>query len=226
MLAKVEGVEKRYLNHQALSGVNLKLEAEQVVGLLGLNGAGKTTLLKLLAGLLLPDRGQVEVLGRPPRRVRGQIVYLPEQDPWPAWATPGELARLVNALFPDFDSARFHELIAFMEVPKRPLGQMSRGQKARARLALALSRSARLYLLDEPLAGIDLISRDRILKALVREWQRQATIVLSTHEVGEAEGLFDRAIFLKEGRVVLDAEVEALRQEGKSVVETFKEVLA
>ncbi len=226
MLAKVEGVEKRYLKNQALSGVNLKLKAEQVVGLLGLNGAGKTTLLKLLAGLLLPDRGRVEVLGWPPRRVRGQLVYLPEQDPWPAWATPRDLARLMSALFPDFDHGRFHELMAFMEVPKRPLGQMSRGQKARARLAVALARKARLYLLDEPLAGIDLISRDRILKALVREWRSQATIVLSTHEVGEAEGLFDRAVFLKEGRVVLDAEVEALRQQGKSVVETFKEVLA
>ncbi len=226
MTLELKEVEKRYFKTPALAGASMRVARGQVVGLLGLNGAGKTTLLKVAAGLLLPDRGEVRLLGRPPRKARGEAVYLPEQNPWPARARPGEVARLLSGSDPRFDRKRFLELSAFLEVPKRTFAEMSRGQRARANLALALARRTPLYLLDEPLAGIDLISRDRILKAMVHEWREEAAVVLSTHEVGEAEGLFDRAVFLKAGRVVLDAEVEALRQEGKSVVETFKEVLA
>jgi len=103
---------------------------------------------------------------------------------------------------------------------------MSKGERGRLRLAMALARNAKLYLLDEPLAGIDLISREKILTSLVREWHTDETILLSTHEVAEAEGLFERAIYLRDGRLALDARAEALRERGKSVVETFKEVLA
>ncbi len=225
-MLEASNLHKRYLKTPALQGVDFSIPQGQVVGLLGLNGAGKTTLLKLVAGLLLPDRGAVRFQGEPPRKHRGRIVYLPEQNPWPEGATPAQVARLFSGTDPGFDGDRFHSLLAFLEVPARPFGQMSKGQRARANLALALARRAPLYLLDEPLAGIDLISRDRILKALVREWREEATLILSTHEVGEAEALFDRAIFLKEGRVVKDVLAEELRKEGKSVVETFKEVLA
>ncbi len=226
MLLEIQDVAKRYLRTPALMGVSLAVEPGQVVGLLGLNGAGKTTLLKVAAGLLLPDRGEVRLLGRPPRQTRGQAVYLPEQNPWPAGARPEAVARLLAGADPRFDPNRYRELAGFLEVPDRPFAQMSKGQRARANLALALARRAPLYLLDEPLAGIDLISRDRILKALVHEWREESAVVLSTHEVGEAEGIFDRAVFLKAGTVALDAAVEDLRAQGRSVVETFKEVLA
>jgi len=225
-MLEVRDLHKRYLKTPALRGVSFAVPQGQVVGLLGLNGAGKTTLLKLIAGLLLPDRGEVRFLGEPPRRQRGRIVYLPEQNPWPESATPARVAALFNGADPVFDRSRYQALVEFLEVPRRPFGQMSKGQRARANLALALARRAPLYLLDEPLAGIDLISRDRILRALVREWREDAALILSTHEVTEAEALFDRAIFLKEGQVVKDVLVEELRWEGKSVVETFKEVLA
>jgi len=222
---EVQNLYKRYLKIAALNGVNFAVPPGQVVGLLGLNGAGKTTLLKLIAGLLLPDRGEVRFLGKSPRRQRGKIIYLPEQNPWPESATPAQVAALLAGADPGFDRSRFQSLIEFLEVPRRSFAQMSKGQRARANLALALARRAPLYLLDEPLAGIDLISRDRILRALVREWREDAALILSTHEVTEAETLFDRAIFLKEGRVVKDVLVEELRREGKSVVEAFKEVL-
>jgi ABC-2 type transport system ATP-binding protein len=103
---------------------------------------------------------------------------------------------------------------------------MSKGQKARLRLAMVLAREARLYLLDEPLSGIDIISRDRILKSLIREWREDACLVLSTHEVAEAEGIFERVVLLKEGKLVLDAMAEDLRAQGKSVKDAFIEVLA
>lgn len=225
-MLEIQNVHKQYLKTPALSGVSFTVTLGQVVGLLGLNGAGKTTLLKVIAGLLLPDQGSVHLDGMPPRKQRGRIAYLPEQNPWPEQASPARVAALLAGADPAFDRGRYRELLSFLEVPDRPFGQMSRGQRARANLALTLARRAPLYLLDEPLAGIDLISRDRILKALVREWREDATLILSTHEVGEAEGLFDRAVFLKEGRIALDVSVEALRKEGKRVVETFKEVLA
>ncbi len=226
MVLELKNVAKRYLKTPALKGVSLTLAPGQVVGLLGLNGAGKTTLLKVAAGLLLPDQGEVRLLGEPPRAARGQAVYLPEHSPWPERTRPAEVARLLAGADPRFDPARYRELAGFLEVPDRPFAQMSKGQRARANLALALARRTPLYLLDEPLAGIDLISRDRILKALVHEWRAEAAVLLSTHEVSEAEGIFDRAVFLKDGRVMLDTGVEELRAQGKSVVETFKEVLA
>ena len=102
---------------------------------------------------------------------------------------------------------------------------MSKGERGRLRLAMALARDAKLYLLDEPLGGIDLLSREKILQSIVREWHTDETILLSTHEVAEAEGLFERVIYLREGRIALDATAETLREHGKSVVQTYREVL-
>lgn len=226
MLVSLEGVHKRYGGREGVEGISLALPAGQAVGLLGLNGAGKTTLLKLMAGLLWPDRGRVEVLGHPPRLARARIAYLPERDGLPAWLTPWEAARMMAGLYPDFRPRRYREVLDFLEVPGRPLKALSKGQRARLALALVLAREAPLYLLDEPLGGLDLISRDRILKALVREWREEATLVLSTHEVAEAEGLFDRVLFLREGRLLLDLGAEEVRARGLSVADLFKEVLA
>ena len=113
-----------------------------------------------------------------------------------------------------------------LEVPDRKTRAMSKGERGRLRLAMALARDAKLYLLDEPLAGIDLLSREKILGSIVREWHTDETILLSTHEVAEAERLFDRVIYLREGRLALDARPEALREAGKSVVDVFREVLS
>lgn len=226
VLARFEGVSKRYVVREGLHGFSLELPQGQAVGLLGLNGAGKTTALKLLAGLLVPTAGRVEVLGQRPREARAHIAFLAESDGLYPWLTPADGERMMKGLYPDFRPGRYKELLAFLEVPARPIKTLSKGQQGRLRLALALAREAKLYLLDEPLAGIDLISRDRILRALVQEWRAEATVVLSTHEVAEAEGIFDRAVFLKEGKLILDAQAEDLRSQGKSVVDMFKEVLA
>ncbi len=129
-------------------------------------------------------------------------------------------------LYDDFDSIRYRELLDVLEVPRRKTKAMSKGERGRLRLAMAMARDVKLYLLDEPLAGIDLLSREKILTSLVREWHTDETIFLSTHEVAEAESLFDRVLFLREGRLALDANAEALREEGKSVVATFREVLS
>jgi ABC-2 type transport system ATP-binding protein len=226
MLARLENVTKRYRTTDGVRDLTLDFPAGEIVGVLGLNGSGKSTMLKLVAGLLFPTSGTISVFGHAPRAVRGRAVFLGETDTlWP-WMTPVDAGRFMAGLYPDFDAARFDELLDALEVPRRKTKAMSKGERGRLRLAMALARSAKLYLLDEPLAGIDLISREKIMSSLVREWHTDETILLSTHEVAEAEGLFERVIYLRDGRLALDARAEALREQGKSVVQTFKEVLA
>ncbi len=225
MLAQLREVTKRYVRTEGVRDLTLDIDEGQVMGVLGLNGSGKTTMLKLMAGLLFPTKGEITVLGGPPRRNRSRLVYLGETDALYAWMTPRDGERFMGGLYKDFQPERYHELLDFLKVPQRKTRAMSKGERGRLRLAMALAREVQLYLLDEPLVGIDLISRERILKSLVREWRTGAMIVLSTHEVAEAEGLFERVVFLKQGRVALDTKAEALREQGKSVVSTFREVL-
>ena len=226
MLARLEHVTKTYNKNEGLRDLSLEFPEGEVVGMLGLNGSGKSTLLKLMAGLLCPTSGHITVFGDRPRTNRAQIVFLGESDVlWP-WMTPRDAERFMRNLYDDFDAVRFTELLEALEVPRRKTKTMSKGERGRLRLAMALARNAKLYLLDEPLAGIDLISREKILASIVQEWHTDETIVLSTHEVAEAEGLFERAIFLREGRLALDVSTESLREGGKSVVDTFKEVLS
>ncbi|WP_457637341.1 ABC transporter ATP-binding protein [Oceanithermus sp.] len=226
MLVEMKNVTRRFGKTVAVDGLSLELPPGEVVGLLGTNGAGKSTTLKLMAGLLYPDSGEVLLEGSPPRRAREKVAFLPERGQLYDWLTPKSAAGLFADLYPDFRPPRFFELLEQLEVPSRSLEQMSKGQRARFLLAATLARKVRLYLLDEPLGGVDLITRDRILAALVSEWREEATYLLSTHEVAEAEGIFDRAVFMKEGRVVLSASAEELRERGQSVAQTFREVLA
>jgi len=226
MLARLENVTKRYRTAEGVRDLTMDVPAGEIVGVLGLNGSGKSTLLKLIAGLLFPTGGSITVLDGSPRAARSRTVYLGETDTlWP-WMTSDDAERFMVGLYPDFDARRYRELLDGLQVPSRKTRAMSKGERGRLRLAMALARNAKLYLLDEPLAGIDLISRETILTSLVREWHTDETILLSTHEVAEAEGLFERVIYLRDGRLALDARAEDLRERGKSVVATFKEVLS
>jgi len=226
MLAHLEHVTKRYVKADGVLDLSLGFPAGEVVGVLGLNGSGKSTLLKLLAGLLQPTQGTVRVFGKAPRQARSQFVFLGEQDALWTWMTPRDAEKFMSGVYEDFDAARFNELLDVLDVPRRKTKAMSKGERGRLRLAMSLSRDVKLYLLDEPLAGIDLISREKILSSLVREWHTDETILLSTHEVAEAEGLFERVLLMKAGRIALDAQAEELRDEGKSVVDAFREVLS
>jgi len=225
MLATLDRVTKRYARTDGLRDMTVAFPPGEVVGVLGLNGSGKSTLLKLLAGLLFATAGKVTVFGGRPRDRRSQLVYLGENDAlWP-WMDPDRAETFMTGLYADFAPARYRELLDQLGVPRRTTKAMSKGERGRLRLAMALARNAQLYLLDEPLAGIDLLSREKILQSILREWHKDETVLLSTHEVAEAEGLFDRVLYLREGRLALDARAEDLRTEGRSVIQTFREVL-
>ena len=225
MLAHLDSVTKRYGKNEGLHDLTLGFPAGEVVGILGLNGSGKSTMLKLIAGLLFPTQGTVRLFDDAPRSSRAKVVYLGETDTLYTWMNPNDAEHFMRGLYDDFDPSRYHELLDALEVPRRKTKAMSKGERGRLRLAMALARSARLFLLDEPLAGIDLISREKILQSIVREWHTDETILLSTHEVAEAEGLFERVVFLRDGRLALDARAEELREQGRSVVQAFREVL-
>lgn len=224
MLAEMSKVTKHYGRREAVHEISLAINPGEVVGLLGPNGAGKTTSLKLLAGLLFPDSGTVQIMGVPPRQARAEVSYLPEG--LYGWMKPRDVDRFMSGLYPRFSRPRYYELLQFLEVPDARADRMSKGQEARFRLALSLALEVPLYLLDEPLSGIDLVARERILKAMVQNWRENSALVLATHEISEAEGMFDRAIFLKEGQVILDRSAEDLRAEGKSVTQAYLEVFS
>lgn len=225
----LENVEKRYLLTKALDGVSLSVDRGQVVGLLGHNGSGKTTLLKIIAGLRKPTTGQVRVFGLTPGvETKKRVAFLPEVNTYYRWMTVDDLLRFVKAFYPDLDLDKAARLKALMNLRgETKIGALSKGQQARLKLVVGLSRQAELMLLDEPLSGIDLPSRSRILESLVGEFRQEGqTIIISTHEVKEAEPIFDRVVFLREGRIVLEGEAETLRTEtGHSMEELFGEVL-
>ena len=225
MLARLDNVTKRYGKTEGLRDLSLEFPLGEVVGILGLNGSGKSTMLKLVAGLLFPTSGTVTTFGAAPRKSRASIVYLGENDALYPWMSPADAEQFMAGLYDDFDRSRYAGLLDTLEVPRRKTKQMSKGERGRLRLAMALARNAQLFLLDEPLAGIDLLSREKILQSIVREWHTSETILLTTHEVAEAEGLFERVVYLREGRLAADVNAEELREQGKSVIQTFREVL-
>ena len=221
MIAQFDGVSKVYSKQDGLRPSSFKLNEGEIIGLFGLNGSGKTTTLKLLSGLLKPDSGRIEINQLTPRDSRDQISYLGDKESFYSWMTPLKLKDFMSGLFNNFNEQRFDELMEKLEVPQKRFEQMSKGQKQRLRLVATMARDAKLYLLDEPLSGIDLVSRELIIKTLISNWQEGACMLLSTHEIKEVENLFDRGIYLKDGEIISDVKSEDLRQNDSSLSAHF-----
>lgn len=227
-ILRLMGVTKSYGRKRALDGVTIDIPRGVIFGLLGPNGSGKSTLLKIAAGLVHADAGEVRVGGlRPGLQTKQRVAYLPELDHLYGWMTIKELFRLHAAFYSDWDPERADQLLTFMglgDARSSKVDGLSKGMRARLKLVLVLSRHVPLILLDEPMSGIDPPSRVKIIQSLVSEFRAgEQTIVLSTHQVGEAEGTFDWVAFLREGRVRLAGEAEALRREhGRSIEQLFE----
>ena len=229
-LLRTKGLRKQYGSTQALAGLDLELAQGRILGLLGPNGSGKSTLLKIAAGVVHPSSGEIEVLGRRPgRQTKGQVAYLPEVDClYPEMTARATLAYFAT-FYPDWDEAKAAELLDFMAIDaKARVGSLSRGMRARLKLVVALARQAKLVLLDEPLSGIDPSSRSRIVQAIVGQYRPESgSLIISTHEVIQAESAFDEVVFLEHGTVRLAGGAEDLRaQHGKSLEALFEEVYA
>lgn len=226
-LLTCEGLTKHYGAKTALDGVDLHIGFGKIVGLLGPNGSGKTTLIKLANGLLQPDSGSIRIAGMKPGVESKAIVsYLPDADWLPGWMRVEQLVKMFGDFYKDFDPAQANEMLANLELsPKDVLKTLSKGNREKVQLILAMSRNARLYLLDEPIGGVDPAARDYILHTILSNYSKDATVLISTHLIEDIEPVLDEAIFLKEGTVFAHRSVDEIREnEGMSVDAYFREV--
>ena len=220
-------LSKRYGKTQALDHINLSIEAGRVVGLLGPNGSGKTTLIKLANGLLTPSEGELLIDGETPgTHSKALVSYLPDREYLPEWMNAGQLMDLYADFYRDFDRDRATEMLLHLGLdPKQKVKQMSKGTREKVQLILVMSRQAKLYLLDEPIGGVDPATRDYILNTIIRNYNPEAAVVISTHLIADVEQVLDEVIFIQNGQILLQSTVDAIREEqGKSVDQYFREV--
>ena len=226
-LYQVSALTKFYGAKAALNNVTFGVEPGRLVGLLGPNGSGKTTLLKISAGLLQATTGQVWIDGQEPGPyTKAVTAFLPDRMALPTEYRVQDAVAFYRDFFSDFDTAKVHAMLADLKLePGQRIGAMSKGTQEKMQLCLTMSRAAKLYLLDEPLGGVDPAAREYILQTILRNYSEDAALVLSTHLIGDIEKALDEVIFLKEGEVYRQASVDALREEtGQSVDEYFREV--
>lgn len=211
-----------------LDDFNIVIPSGRIVGLLGPNGCGKSTLIKLIAGLLQANSGEILVCGEPVgEKTKAMISYLPERTYFNSWMRVYELVAFFEEFYADFDPARAYSLLAALDIdPKARLKTLSKGTKEKVQLILVMSRKARLYLLDEPIAGVDPAARDYILSTIVSNYDENATIIITTHLITDVEQVLDDYVFLShDGKILRAGSVEDARAEsGMSLDETFRAV--
>ncbi len=218
---------KRYGSTLALNNVDITLPKGKIVGLLGPNGSGKTTLLKIVAGLLTPTNGMVLADGQPiGEGTKSLISYLPERTYLPDWMTVEDCLDYFVDFYADFDVQRAREMLSRLNVPSnKRMKQLSKGTREKMQLVLVMSRRAKLYLLDEPIGGVDPATRDYILDTIISNYDNEATILISTHLIADVEKVLDEFLFLKEGVITMHDTTDNVREtQGKSLDELFREV--
>ena len=227
VLLNCENLFKNYGNTLALNNVNLTLESGKIVGLLGPNGSGKTTLIKILNGLLTPTGGSVTIDGNTPGTETKKIVsYLPDNIYLNSWMSVSQIVDYFSDFYEDFRPELAYEMLSRLDIaPNKRLKSLSKGNKEKVCLILAMSRNAKLYVLDEPIAGVDPAARDYVISTIINNYNPDATVLISTHLIADIEQVLDEVIFIKNGSIVLQQTVDEIRSEhGKSVDELFREV--
>lgn len=229
-LAEITNLTKIYdKKKMALDHMNLTIPRGRIIGLLGPNGSGKTTLIKLINGLLEPTEGAILINGRKPGPETKSIVsYLPERTYFQNNMQVNELISFFCDFYKDFRPERARQMLANLNINEdAKLKTLSKGTKEKVQLIMVMSREAQLYILDEPIAGVDPAARDYILRTIITNYNENATVLLSTHLISDIEKVLDEVIFIRSGRVILQDTVENIREyRGKSVDAYFREVFA
>lgn len=226
---EVVNLSKTYRGHAALSGLNLSLAPGQIVGLMGDNGSGKTTLLKILAGVLADWQGSVQIAGYAPGpESKARVSFMPDASFLPDAHTPADSIALYARFFNDFDESKAREMVDFFGLPwDRTLKELSKGMREKLQIALAMSRRAQVYLLDEPISGVDPASRDVILRGILTNFAEDALMFVSTHLIQDVESIVDSVVFLRGGQLLLQGDADDLREEhGMSLDALFRKVYA
>jgi len=226
-LLQCNQLTKYYGSALALDHVDLAVEPGRIVGLLGPNGSGKSTLIKIANGLLVPSSGTLTIDGMAPGPETKRLVsYLPERTYLSDWMNVVQLLDFFCDFYPDFDRGAAEHMLTALDIsPKLRIKQMSKGTREKVQLILVMSRKTRLYLLDEPIGGVDPATRDYIIRTIITNYNQQASVVISTHLIADVENILDDVIFIDRGRVVLQSSVDRIREERRcSVDELFREV--
>lgn len=229
-LVEIQGLVKAYDSRSiAVNNLTLTIPKGKIIGLLGPNGSGKTTLIKMLNGLLTPTQGSVRINGMEPGpKTKALISYLPEKSYLDNASSVSRTVEFFSDFYADFSSEKAYEMLASLNInPQAKLKTLSKGTKEKVQLILVMSRQAQLYILDEPIAGVDPAARDYILKTIINNYNPEATILLSTHLIADIENVLDEVIFIRYGQLVLQTSVDNIRENhGKSVDAYFREVFA
>ena len=226
-LLRCEKLTKNYGGLIALNSIDLSLESGKIIGLLGPNGSGKTTLIKIINGLLTPTTGNITILGNKIGTESKKVVaYLPDNSFLNSWMTVEQIVNMFKDFYEDFREDRAYEMLAKLGItPAVKLKTLSKGNKEKVSLILVMSRNAKLYVLDEPIAAVDPATRDYIISTIINNYNPEASVLISTHLISDIEQVLDDVIFINNGNIVLHKSVDEIREEhSKSVDELFREV--
>lgn len=226
-LLRCENLTKQFGKTTALNGVSFTLDSGKIVGLLGPNGSGKTTLIKILNGLLTPTSGEVLIDGeKPGPSTKAKVAYLPDNIYLNTWMTVEQIVAYFADFYADFSSERAFEMLNRLGIsPKQRLKALSKGNKEKVCLILVMSRQAKLYVLDEPIAGVDPAARDYVISTIINNYNPEATVLISTHLIADIEQILDEVLFIRDGYLLMQKSVEDIRaEEGMSVDGLFREV--
>ena len=217
---------KKYITKTALKGINISVPKGAIVGLLGPNGSGKTTLLKLAAGLLKPTSGEISVCGLKPGAESKLIAaYQPDRVYLNDWMTVNDLVQMMADFYPNFNKDKAFEMLKNLKIEAGDkLKSLSKGTKEKVQLILTMSREVPLYMLDEPIGGVDPAARDYILNTIISNYSENATVIISTHLISDIESVLNYVLFLKEGNIIRQGDVDDIREEkGMSIDQLFRE---
>lgn len=221
MLLEAKHVTKKYGNKLVLDDINFKIKKGKIIGLLGKNGAGKTTLIKLINDLLIPTSGEILINGNKPGIESKKIIsYLPEKTYLNKEMKVSEVISYFKDFYEDFDEEKAHKLLKNLNLDvNQKLIKMSKGMQEKVQLVLVLSRKADLYILDEPLGGVDPATRDYILDTILNNFNEEASVIISTHLISDIERVLDEVIFIDQGKVILQSDTDELRNKEKSSID-------
>ncbi|MDD6275605.1 MAG: ABC transporter ATP-binding protein [Clostridia bacterium] len=225
-LLKISGLKKSYGEQRVLDGVSFELGAGQIVGLLGPNGCGKTSMIKSIVGLINDYQGEILINGKAPGvESKELIAYLPEKNYLPNWMTTKNAINYMADFYKSFDKEKAISMANTFDLDmNKKIKVMSKGQQEKLQLLLVMSRRAALYILDEPLGGVDLVSREFILDTIMKNHEQNSTILLSTHLIYDIEKVLDRVLMIKGGKLVVDGAVSDIAADNKTVEDLFREV--
>lgn len=222
-ILKINNLSKKIISKQVIDNINISIEKGKIVGLIGQNGSGKTTLMKMIVGLMTIDSGEILICGNAPSfKTKELISYLPDQVNYENWMKVIDIINMYENIFSDFDKNKAIELCNTFHIEKDLLIKtLSKGTKEKVAIILTMSRKAKLYILDEPMGGIDIVGRDMIIDTIIKDFNTESSVLISTHLIQEVEKILDEVIIIDKGKIILSDNIDNLRENEEMSLDTI-----